>query len=115
MGGERRRKYPVDERNMVGACIKMPEEHPRVDLQGQRRTELQLAQMENHQSWRGFQERQDHLFPPSPAKRYSICNKRYCNEAEKLRPRMTTKDAWLSRRGEPLVRAISCPSVQLSD
>lgn len=113
--GERRRKFAQDDRNLVGECLRMQEEHPRVDLQAQRRTELQLAQMENHQSWRGFQERQDHLFPPSPAKRYSIHNKKYANEVEKLRPRHTTKDSWLSRRGEPLVRCLSCPSVQLSD
>jgi len=81
--GPRKRKFEIDERNLVGKCLKAPDNHPRDD---------------------------------ALAKRYSIHNKRYANEAEKLRPKIhPTKNEWLQRRGETMTRSISAPSVVLAD
>lgn len=115
--GERRRKFDLDERNLVGKCMRAPDSHPRDDAVPQRRLELQLAQIENSTSYGDYQRRcQAHLFPSSPAKRYSIHNKRYANEAEKLRPKIhSSKDDWMQRRGEKMTRSISAPSVCLED
>lgn len=115
--GPRKRKFEIDERNLVGKCLKAPDNHPRDDALAQRRLELQLAQIENNSSYEGFQRRcQVSLFPQPPAKRYSIHNKRYANEAEKLRPKIhPTKNEWLQRRGETMTRSISAPSVVLAD
>lgn len=115
--GSRRRKYHTDERNLVGKCLRNPDHHPRDDAVGQRRLEMQLAQIENSTNYGDFVNRcQASLFPNSPAKRYSINNKRYANEAEKLRPKMlSTKDEFKQRRGETMVRSISAPSVILND
>lgn len=115
--GERRRKFHVDERNLVGKCIRHPDNHPRDDAVAQRRLELQLAQIENNTHYGDFQRRcQASLFPDAPPKRYSIHNKRYANEAEKLRPKVvSTKNDWLQRRGETMTRSISAPSMVLDD
>lgn len=115
--GERRRKFEGDERNLVGKCIRAPVAHPREGAVAQRRLEMSLAQIENSTDYGGFQQRcQASLFPSSPAKRYSVHNKRYANEAEKLRPKvLSTKNDWMQRRGESLTRSISAPSVCLKD
>jgi len=117
MFGMRKRKFEHDERNLVGKSLRHPEAHPRVEAADQRRTELQLAQMENPVCFGAFQDRcQAHLFAQNPAKRYAINNKTYANEIEKLRPRtLTSKDEWRSRRGETMIRSISAPSVSLQD
>mmetsp|Transcript_38062 Transcript_38062/g.104743 ORF Transcript_38062/g.104743 Transcript_38062/m.104743 type:complete len:307 (+) Transcript_38062:77-997(+) len=113
---ERRRKFVKDERNLVKDGLTMPADHPRTQAGGQHRLEMQLAQMENPQSWRGFQNRcKDSLFPGVPRKEHSINNRRYSNEAEKLRPKAATKEEWRSRRGEVLSHAVSCPSLDLAD
>lgn len=115
--GPRKRKFDIDERNLVGKCLRHPDEHPREQAVGQRRLELSLAQIENSTSYGDFQRRsQASLFPPSPEKRYSIHNKAYANEAEKLRPKLlSTKGEFNQRRGETMVRSISAPSVILND
>lgn len=111
--GPRKRKFELDERNLVGKCLRAPSAHPREDAAEQRRLELSLAQIENHTDYGDFQRRcQESFFPPSPPKRYSIHNKRYANEAEKLRPKFcSSKNDWLQRRGETMTRSISAPSV----
>lgn len=115
--GERRRKFEGDERNLVGKCMRAPDAHPREGAVAQRRLEMQLAQIENSTDYGGFSQRcQASLFPSSPAKRYSVHNKRYANEAEKLRPKvLSTKNDWMQRRGESMTRSISAPSVCLKD
>jgi len=114
--GPRKRKFDLDERDLVGKCLRAPMGHPREDALAQRRLELQLAQIENATNYGDFQRRcQGSMFPPGPPKRYSICNKRYANEAEKLRPRSCTKTDWMSRRGETMTRSISAPSVVLDN
>jgi hypothetical protein len=117
MFGMRKRQFALDERDLVGKSLRHPEAHPRVEAAEQRRLELQLAQMENPVAFGEFQVRtQGHLFAPSPPKRYAINNKGYCNEAEKLRPKcLTSKDAWMARRGEVMTRSISAPSVSLRE
>jgi len=55
------------------------------------------------------------LGPPCHAKRYSISNRKYANEAEKLRPRNASRDDWLRRRGETMTRSTSAPSIELAD
>lgn len=116
MFGDRRRKFGVDERNLVGKCLRAPRGHQRETAMDQRRQELQLAQMENPQSYGEFQSRcQASFFPTPPAKRYSISNRLYANEAEKLREKIVGKDHWQQKRGEKMVRMISAPSVLLSD
>jgi len=114
--GGRKRKFDVDKRNLVGNCLRAPDAHPREDAMSQRRLELQLAQIESATNFGDFQRRcQVSLFPASPPKRYSIHNRRYANEAEKLRPRSCTKTDFMSRRGERMTRSISAPSVVLDD
>jgi len=114
--GERKRKFATDERNLVGKCMRAPQDHPREDALAQRRLETQLAQIENSTDYGGFQNRcQAHLFPQGGGKRYSIHNKRYCNEAEKLNPKSLTRADWMDRRGESMTRSISAPSVCLVD
>jgi hypothetical protein len=110
----RKRKFPVDERNLVGLCMRAPEPHPRENMLKERRTETHLAQLENAGSYRGFQNRCANSFHTrEPEKRYSINNKAYCNEAEKLNPKISAKAPWQSRRGEQMTRSISCPSATL--
>jgi len=111
--GDRRRKYECDERNLVGNCLRAPDAHPRDEAVGQRRVEVNLAQIENSTNYGEFQRRcQGSLFPTSPAKRYSIHNKKYANEVGKLRPQiMGSKSEWMQRRGEKMTRSISAPSV----
>jgi hypothetical protein len=115
MFGERRRKFMGDERDLIGKSLRQPDAHPRVEAAEQRRLELQLAQIENPVTFGGFQNRcQAHLFAPSPPKRYSINNRRYANEGEKLRPKaLSSKGEWMQRRGETMTRSISAPSVDL--
>jgi len=114
--GARRRRFAGDERGLVEGCFRSPGDHPRDAAIGQRRTELQLAQMENSTSWRGFQERNRSALCPCPnEKRYSLQNKQYATEVDKLRPRHTSKEEWNARRGEQMVHSISCPSLHVSD
>mmetsp|Transcript_118919 Transcript_118919/g.371840 ORF Transcript_118919/g.371840 Transcript_118919/m.371840 type:complete len:307 (-) Transcript_118919:60-980(-) len=114
--GSRRRKFATDERGLITETMRHPGAHPREHALAQRRAEIQLAQMENSQSYRGFQNRsQASLVPSDAPKRYSINNKRYANEAEKLRPQVSQKAAWLQRRGEVLPHCMSAPSLKHSD
>lgn len=115
--GPRKRKFGLDERNMVKACLTVPEPHAREKGQAELRKQTQLAQIENYQDYGGFQDRcSGSLFNAAPPKRYSINNKRYANEAEKLNPRITsTKTEWLSRRGETMAMSRSAPSLHVSD
>merc|ERR1719482_650441 len=114
--GARRRRFEGDERGMIEGVFRSPADHPRVEALGSMRQELQLAQMENSTSWRGFQERYRCGLVHCPKeKRYSIHNKAYATEAEKLRPRITSKEDWHSRRGDQMVHTISCPSLHLHD
>mmetsp|Transcript_57802 Transcript_57802/g.152076 ORF Transcript_57802/g.152076 Transcript_57802/m.152076 type:complete len:312 (-) Transcript_57802:100-1035(-) len=115
--GPRRRKFAVDERNLVKACLTVPDDHPRARGQEQRRVQTQLAQIENATDYGGFQDRcAGSLFTAAPRKRYSIDNVRYANEAEKLKPRhSSTKAEWLSRRGETMSMSRSAPSLHVGD
>jgi len=115
--GPRKRRFDIDERNLVGKCLTAPDCHPREDARYQRRLELQLAQIENATNYGEFQRRcQVSMFPQPPAKRYSIHNKRYANEGEKLNPKvLSTKEDWMQRRGDKMTRSISAPSVCLTD
>lgn len=120
MFGDRRRKFARDERDHVAKCLRAPEAHPRFqELPSQRRVEVQLAQIENHASYADFQKRcRSSLFPQEaalPPKRYSIHNRRYANEMEKLRPRASPLEDWKRRRGEPMSRSFSAPSVSVVD
>lgn len=114
--GPRKRKFELDERNLVGKCLRAPDGHPRDEAVGQRRVELQLAQIENSTCYGAYQDRcKASLFPQGVGKRYSIHNKLYCNEAEKLNPKHGTKEEWMQRRGATMTRSISAPSVSLAD
>eukprot|EP00928_Gymnodinium_smaydae_P040401 TRINITY_DN273_c1_g1_i1.p1 TRINITY_DN273_c1_g1~~TRINITY_DN273_c1_g1_i1.p1 ORF type:complete len:307 (-),score=61.30 TRINITY_DN273_c1_g1_i1:54-974(-) len=113
--GARRRKFDQDERGHVVECLRGPDDHPREKCTAERRTAMQLSQMENANSWVGFQDRMGKLYPERAPRRYTINNKLYCNEADKLRVKTATKEDWMSRRGEPMMRAASCPSLALSD
>lgn len=115
--GDRRRKFTVDERDLVGKCIRHPDSHPREEAVAQRRVEVQLAQIENATNYGDYQRRcQSSLFSQTGEKRRNVHNKRYANEVEKLNPRIvSTKTEWMQRRGEPMVRSISAPSVFLAD
>lgn len=113
--GDRRRKFGVDERNHMFSVLTGPDAHPRDRQLAQRRTELQLAQMENSGSWSGFQKRTASLDLNGGKRRYTISNKMYANEAEKMNPKNLQKGNWLQRRGEDMTHAASCPSLQLSD
>lgn len=115
--GPRKRKFATDERNLVRACLTVPEPHAREKGQDMLRKQTQLAQLENFQDYGAFQNRcSDHLFNPAPPKRYSINNSRYANEAEKLNPRFaSTKTEWLNRRGETLTLSRSAPSLHVGD
>jgi len=116
MFGDRRRKFAIDERNLVGNCMRAPDCHPREDALAQRRLELQLAQMENPQSYGQFNERiQAHVHPPGAKKKFHVHNQKYANEVDKLRPRREEKAAWLSRRGEPMTRSTSAPSIAVTE
>lgn len=112
MMGPRRRKFAGDERQLMRGCLSAPAPHAREEAQANRRVELQVAQIENSHSYAGFQDRcKASFFPPPPPKRYSIDNRRYANEAQKLHPRHADKAAWLQRRGEVLSHTISCPNL----
>jgi len=114
--GARKRRFERDERGMMEGCFRSPGDHPRVEALGQMRQDVQLAQMENSTSWRGFQDRyRSGLIHCPKEKRYSIQNRAYSNEQEKLRPRLTSKEEWRTRRGDQMVHSVSCPSLQLSD
>jgi hypothetical protein len=115
--GPRKRKFELDERNLVGKCLRAPDGHPREDAVAQRRLEIGLAQIESSADYGSFQRRcQESLIPQSPPKRYSIHNRRYANEAEKLRSKtLSSKNDWVQRRGEVMTRSISAPSVCLKD
>jgi len=114
--GARKRRYEGDERGLMHSCLRGPSDHPRAGVLDQARQELQLAQIENSQSWSGFLDRtRSGLMHCPKDKRYWIHNKSYANEAEKLRRRHTSKDEWLFRRGEQMAHSISCPSVHLAN
>jgi len=129
--GGRKRKFDLDERNLVGKCLMAPDGHPREDAVAQRRLEVSLAQIESSTDYGSFQRRcQDSLIPEAPPtainshpkgptdnqKHYSINNRRYANEGEKLRSKtLYSKNDWVQRRGEVMSRSISAPSVCLKD
>lgn len=110
----RRRKFAIDERNHVKECLAGPDEHPRGRQFEQRRTEVNLAQIENSQSWAGFQNRTASLFPTGK-RRYTISNKLYANEAGKLNPRFVGKGEFLNQRGQEMRHSMSAPSVAIAD
>lgn len=111
----RRKKAPRDERNLVGQSLTNPEDVPRHEALAQRRTETQLAQIENLTSYAGFQDRCKTLFAPPVPMRRSIHNARYAYEIEKLAPRMSQRAPWLQRRGEKVSLSASAPSLSLAD
>lgn len=113
--GARRRKFAGDERQLMTGCLSAPAPHPREDAQSNRRVEIQVAQIENSNSYAGYQERcKASFFPPPPPKRYSIDNRKYCNEAGKLYPQHASKANWMARRGEVNSHSISCPNLSHS-
>mmetsp|Transcript_50065 Transcript_50065/g.144195 ORF Transcript_50065/g.144195 Transcript_50065/m.144195 type:complete len:305 (-) Transcript_50065:103-1017(-) len=112
--GARRRKFGGDERGLMAMSMQHPD-HPRQDSRADRRTQTQLAQMENMQSYDGFQRRCHEFFGPVPPKKFQVHNARYANEAEKLRPRITTKDQWQQRRGEAMAHSHTAPSLSIAD
>eukprot|EP00440_Ansanella_granifera_P035492 gb/GFBE01038497.1/.p1 GENE.gb/GFBE01038497.1/~~gb/GFBE01038497.1/.p1 ORF type:complete len:306 (+),score=49.53 gb/GFBE01038497.1/:1-918(+) len=114
MFGARRRKFAIDERNHVRDGMTMQADHPRDAAHAQRRTEMQLAQIENSQSWKGFQDRTGAMYDTQLPKRYSIANKRYANEKAKLNPQMVNKALWQARRGENHSHSASCPNLHLT-
>mmetsp|Transcript_41788 Transcript_41788/g.118294 ORF Transcript_41788/g.118294 Transcript_41788/m.118294 type:complete len:306 (-) Transcript_41788:84-1001(-) len=113
--GARRRKYPGDERDLMSSSLRHPGDPPGQSGRAERRVATQLAQMENSQSYSGFQRRCHEFFGPAPPKKFNVHNARYANEAEKLRPRITTKDQWQQRRGEVMTHSHSAPSVSILD
>mmetsp|Transcript_127396 Transcript_127396/g.318030 ORF Transcript_127396/g.318030 Transcript_127396/m.318030 type:complete len:307 (+) Transcript_127396:104-1024(+) len=114
--GARRRKFSGDERGMISETMRHPEPHPRENVRAQRRLETQLAQLENHSSYAGFQQRTQGTFSQAPpVKKYHVHNARYANEVEKLQPSITSKGAWLERRGEIVTHSKSAPSLSIAD
>lgn len=112
---DRRRKFAPDERQPMQDIFKAPCDHPRAEALQQRRTEIQLAQMENAHSYQGFKDRSDAFGHTAPSKKHKIDNKLYCYEVAKLRPRLTERDEWRKRRGEPMTQTISCPNLDFRD
>lgn len=112
--GSRRRKFADDERKLIGDCLTMQSEHPRNTLIAQRRSEIQLAQMENPRSFGAFKERAESLMPSPGPKRYTVNNKRYANETEKLHHKETNKMEWNQRRGQVMDHSASAPSLSLT-
>mmetsp|Transcript_71096 Transcript_71096/g.200667 ORF Transcript_71096/g.200667 Transcript_71096/m.200667 type:complete len:308 (-) Transcript_71096:43-966(-) len=114
--GARRRKFAGDERDLVRQSMWAPDAHPREHAVASRRTELQLTQIENSQSYGAFQRRcQESISAPPPPKRYSIDNAKYAGESQPLRPKVVAKDEWSQRRGERMSHSASAPSFVLSD
>lgn len=114
--GARRRKFSGDERGMVSESMRHPEPHPREGGRSQRRLETQMAQLENYNSYAGFQHRTQGTFSHAPpSKKYHVHNAKYANEVEKLQASVTPKAAWLERRGEVMTHSKSAPSVSISD
>eukprot|EP00933_Yihiella_yeosuensis_P061703 TRINITY_DN64528_c0_g1_i1.p1 TRINITY_DN64528_c0_g1~~TRINITY_DN64528_c0_g1_i1.p1 ORF type:complete len:306 (+),score=46.41 TRINITY_DN64528_c0_g1_i1:77-994(+) len=112
--GARRRKFAGDERNHIRDCLTLQAEHPREHVPAQRRAEFQLAQIENHQNFRGYKARTESMMESPPPKRYAINNKTYANEMEKLRPKMTDKVSWSQRRNMAATHSASAPSLHLT-
>lgn len=114
--GSSRRKFAGDDRGLVRQSLMSPDAHPREHAMQQRRHQLQLMQMENCQSYGGFQKRcQESLFTPPQSKKYSIDNEKYANEAPPFRPKIVGKDEWTQRRGEKMQHSMSAPSFVLAD
>jgi len=114
--GARRRKFAGDERGLLTETLRHPEPHPRENARSQRRLETQMAQLENYNSYAGFQQRtQGTFFEPVPEKKYQVQNGKYANEVEKLRPSITSKEAWKARRGETMTHSKSAPSISVAD
>lgn len=115
MFGARRRKFAIDERDHVRDCITLQDNHPRDSMNAQRRTEIQLAQIEHSQSWSGFQQRTGQMYDTQLPKRYSIHDVRQCHEKAKLNPQvLASKAQWLGRRGEGMPHSASCPNLHLT-
>lgn len=113
--GARRRPFASDERGLMTKCLSGPDEHPRKRVLEQRRTEIQLAQVESSQDYGSFQERCNQLFDPLPPKRYSINNRQYANEIDKVVSKRSNKAEFLNRRGEKMLMSTSAPSLSLAD
>ncbi|CAE7497549.1 hypothetical protein AK812_SmicGene3746 [Symbiodinium microadriaticum] len=112
--GARRRKFAPDERHHIRDCMTLQDSHPREKFLPQRRTEIQLAQIENSGSYQGFKERTASMFDDTIPKRYSISNSRYANEQAKLQAKRTSKAEFRARRGETVTHSASCPSLHLT-
>lgn len=113
--GARKGKLPPDKNSRIKETLTHPDTHPRERALAQRRAELQLAQTENPNSFRGFRERcQSSFFPPDVPKRYCIDNKKLGNESEPLRPRTSDKATWQMRRGQGMSHSSSAPSLSLT-
>mmetsp|Transcript_3133 Transcript_3133/g.7058 ORF Transcript_3133/g.7058 Transcript_3133/m.7058 type:complete len:307 (+) Transcript_3133:69-989(+) len=113
--GERKRKFKADPRCLVKEFLTGPDDHPREHEVEQRRKEIQLAQIENRGSWKDFKRRAESLMTQSEPKRYSIEPRHHAYEVEKLRPKITAKADWNQRRGEPLNRSATAPSLDLTN
>jgi len=109
--GSRRRKFGHGESDRVAQSLQAPEDHPREKTHEQRRREIHLAQIENPQSLRNFQERSQALFPAPSVKRYSLDNHKNTHEAEKPKRRVMGKDEWQQQRGETMRLSSSAPSL----
>lgn len=114
MFGSRRRKFDIDERKHMYDCMSMQDDHPRDKIIAKQRAEVQLAQIENNQSWKNFKDRTESMHGAFPEKRRSIHNKLYANEMEKLRPKVSSRSEWHSRRGEGMPHSASAPSLHLT-
>lgn len=115
--GPLRRKFP--ERADPGrarSCFQFPvDRRSREDQAAKRRRDVHAAQLEAS-GFAAFQARSPSFAAPCPAKTYKIGNRKYANEVERLRASRTAdRGPWLERRGEPLVRSISAPSLDVTD
>mmetsp|Transcript_51105 Transcript_51105/g.119670 ORF Transcript_51105/g.119670 Transcript_51105/m.119670 type:complete len:307 (-) Transcript_51105:165-1085(-) len=113
--GERRRKFKQDPRNLVKEFLTGPDAHPREHEIEHRRQMIQLAQIENRGSWKDFKKRAESLMTQTEPKRYSIEPRHHGYEMEKLRPKCSTKSEWIQRRGEPMLKSASAPSLALTN
>lgn len=108
--GARRRKFPADEhggpaacQDRVGETMRSPEPNSRDHVLAQRRTEFQVAQMENSRSYAGFQQRTQSWVPPAPRRLPGEDARKTLGKAE-----------WELRRTEAMARSTSSPSLSFT-